>query len=115
MRRWSLIVVMAACTSRGQVQVEVHGTPDDLGVGIGPPIEGAVIAFRDRDGNSRSTTTDRNGKASGEVEPGGSVWCSPGGDLLVQGTNALFAFDDVQAGDTLVFGAPWRRPPRRRR
>src|SRR5262249_14367046 len=71
----------------------------------GPPIAGAVIAFRDPNGRSRSTTTDNDGHASGDVERGGSVWCSPSGPLVVQGTNSLIAFDDVEPDATLVFGA----------
>jgi hypothetical protein len=100
------MVAAVGCTSDGHVQVYVYRHPEDPGwVGQGPPIEGAVIAFRDPNGSSRSTTTDKNGHANGDVERGGSVWCSPSGPLVVQGTNALIAFDDVEPDATLVFGA----------
>jgi hypothetical protein len=100
------MVAVIGCTSGDHLQVYVYSHPEDGGwVGQGPPIAGAVIAFRDPDGSSRSTTTDHDGHASGDVERGGSVWCSPSGPLVAQGTNALIAFDDVEPHATLVFGA----------
>jgi hypothetical protein len=69
------------------------------------PLPGEVVVFADTDGESRSAITDAAGKASGEIEAGGSVWKLRNiGDANMGGTYT--AFEDVQPGDTVTFGPP---------
>lgn len=90
--KWSVLVgAMAACTSRGPVGAIAPGQDD------------AVVLFADRDGTSRIGNLDDEGKVSGEIEDGGSVW-------LVTGWNGISsppsftAFTDVAIGSTVRFG-----------
>src|SRR5579863_4098424 len=109
MRSTWLCVAMAvaACsTSRGPVEVYAFGYAAGQSFGVGPPLAGAQVLFEDRDGTTRTATTDSTGYAHGEVEPGGTVWCSPSGPFRAQNTNSVVAIEDVQTPATLHFGAP---------
>ena len=99
----ALALTLAACsepTVRGPVEVVAY---DKIQIG---PAAGALVVFMDLDGSSRTTEVASDGRASGEVEAGGSVWLfvdrppdqSPGPYIT--------AYTDVQPGDTLQFG-PW--------
>jgi hypothetical protein len=71
------------------------------------PLYGEVVVFADTDGESRLAITDADGKASGEIEAGGTVWkVRNTGDANMGGTYT--AIEDVQPGDSVSFGPPPR-------
>lgn len=78
-----------------------HSTLDD-----GAPLPGALVIFEDRNGDTRTATTDDDGRASGEIEPGGTVWLVDGYDPQFRNAPSITAYTEVQGGSTVEFGPP---------
>jgi hypothetical protein len=100
----ALALALTACTERGTERGHVEVVAyDKLG---GGPAAGALVVFTDLDGSSRTAEVESDGRASGEVEAGGSVWLFVDRPPDVSPGPYITAYTDVQPGDTLEFGPP---------
>lgn len=100
--RGLVALVLVGCSpARGRVDVVARP--------LVPNAYESFVVFADRDGESRTATLDAEGRASGEIEDGGSVWFVELGGAVTQ-VNTFTAYVDVSTGSTLEFGPPAPTP-----
>lgn len=100
-RRLALAFVLAGCTdpARGEIHVVAHSY-HALPV---PAATDALVVVVDGDG-TRTTRTDAEGRATAQLQAGGSVWVLDDAPPMNNPGPIITVYTDVQPGDTIEVG-----------